>query len=148
MAGEDNPFTEYLQTTGDSGAGFPLVDPDSPIQWVGLATSIFASVFTGFVFGVQAVINAFASIPTRILDAVTGVIYTPSGTFRFPGGKETIEASGIIPTVWQGILQIAREMGASFTGYGILSYPLVIVQILIIGYILNWSYSYAMEEVL
>lgn len=141
-------FTQFLNTDGDSGAGFKLVKVANPLQWTKFAWTVYASVFGGILIGAQSTVNAFLGLPAGLLSAFGEWIGREGEYFRYPGGKEELSAPGLIETVENGLLGVINTAWSPLTELGWLAYPVAIAETVVFLYIVVITVSHVREEVL
>lgn len=142
-------FDRFLNTTGNSGAGFPIVDARNPLQWSRFAQTLITSLIAGVVVGVQFSVNAVVGAVTGLVGGATEWLFDPRIVFRFPGGYRVLEArTGLIPTIEAGALGLLNAVWQPFVGFGWLAYPLATAAALASFYPVVWSVRYVREEVI
>lgn len=133
-------FDRFVNSTGSSGAGFDLVNASNPLNWTRLAQTFAGSVLAGIVIGIQTTIDAAFAAVARLFWYGAGWLYRPAMRYR----PET----GLIVTIRDGIMGIIYAAWAPVSGLGWLAYPITVVEILVMLYIVTWAVSYVREEVL
>jgi hypothetical protein len=143
----DSVFRQFLNKTDESTPNYPIVDPSNPVNWRKAIIAFVGAIATYIIIAAQTIINTAISLPSRILSALETAIYTPEDVLRYPGGKETIEASGIIPTIQREVLDLIEAAWSPLTGLGWLALPAAVAEILIAFFVIRWVISYIREEV-
>lgn len=141
-------FERFLNTEGDSGAYFKLVDKTNPLNWSNLGKTVAASIIGGFIIGVQTVVNASTGATASLLQDATRWLTRTREFFRYPGGKEKLWGDGLIATIETGILDVINAAWAPLTGLGWIAYPVAVAEVVVSLYIVAWAVSYVQEEVL
>lgn len=147
-SGDGGVFERFLNTTGDSGAGFKLVDVANPLQWTRFAQTVFASLLGGIVIGAQSTVDAFLELPAALLSGFADWIGRDGSYFRIPGRRIELEAPGLIETVENGLLGLIQSAWSPLEGLGWLAYPVAVAEVLAALYIVVLAVSYVREEVL
>lgn len=145
---DDGVFRRFLNTDGDSGAGFKLVNVSNPLEWGKLAKTVFAALFGGFTIGVQMGLDAVLGLPATVLEAAADWVGRDTEFFRYPGGRVKVSEAGLIETVETGLLSLINEAWSPLEGLGWLAYPVAVAEALIALYIVLITVSYVREEVL
>lgn len=147
-SGGDDGLRQFLNTTGDSGAGFKLVNAANPLQWGKFATTIVGSLIGGLVVGVQYSLDALFGAPASLLTGFADWVSREARFARYAWNPIQLQEAGLIATIESGLSDVISEAWSPLNGMGWLAYPVAVVELLAVLYVVFWAVSYVREEVL
>jgi hypothetical protein len=136
----DGLFESIINSTGDSGAGFQLVDLSNPINLTRFAKFVILPILTGIVVGIQTTVDTLFNAVARVFWRAAGWLFTPASR----GG----DATGLIAVVQDGIQGIMFASFSPLQGLGFLAWPVAVAEVLVMLFVIMWAVSFVREEVL
>ncbi len=137
-------FLNIRDSVSVNNRTIPLVNVGTPLQWGKLGLSIAGSLIAAVVLGIQRGLDAVLSVPVTLFQAATSWVYEEQQIpHPLPGMPSGEYATGLIPTVRDGLLGVIDAAWTPFTGLGWLSFPVAVGTMLLSLYVVVLAVNYA-----